>query len=597
LNGGARVMSLVRVFRHRRHVWRWSRQRYAALRRWLGSHDAALLPVAVLIGAVAGLGTAAQSWIAHSLQGLLYGISYNRLSALESIHHPAKLLFLPLGGLLLALLTWLIAMRRTPVDVIEANAMHGGRIPWRDGAQVCAQTMVSNGFGASVGLEAAYAQFGGTAASSVGQVLSLKRSDLRIMVGAGAGAAIGAAFSSPLTGAFYALNIVIGAYTPAAMAPVAAAALTGALVDRAIGGAPFLTVVEAAHPQSATNYLLYAGLGLLCALVGILIMRFQGLVEAGVAKLRIPPLARPFIGGLLLMPIAWASPQALSSGHGALRLELALQPAEQFLLTVFALKVLASVISLSFGFRGGLFFASLFLGSLLGPVYAGAVNLAAGHEVLSALDAALVGMAALSVVIVGGPMTLSLLVLETTHDFALVGVVLTATLCASAITRNLFGYSFSTWRFHLRGARIRSPRDIGWNEDITASDLMRRDPVVLDSAGTVEEFRDRVALGSTSRVLLRDAEGRFHGIVETARAYDPSHALDQPLAELVEGRHGSVGLREPIGAVLDAFDREDADDLAVVDRRGRIVGYLTAKYVARRYVEESEKAQARLFGE
>lgn len=591
------MSTLARTFSHRRQVWRWLRLRYSALRRWLGNHDAALLPVAALVGAVAGLGTAAQSWVAHSLQRLLYGISYNRLSALESIHHPAKLLFLPLGGLLLALLTWLIAMRRTPVDVIEANAMHGGRIPWRDGAQVCAQTLVSNGFGASVGLEAAYAQFGGTAASSVGQVLSLKRSDLRVMVGAGAGAAIGAAFSSPLTGAFYAFEIVIGAYTPAAMAPVAAATLAGVLVDRMIGGAPFLTVVEAAHPQSPTNYLLYAGLGLVCALAGILIMRFQALVETGVGALRIPSLARPIIGGLLLMPIAWASPQALSSGHGALRLELALQPTAQFLLTVFALKVLASVISLSFGFRGGLFFASLFLGSLLGPVYADVVNLAFGHEILSGLDAALVGMAALSVVIVGGPMTLSLLVLETTHDFALTGVVLTATLCASAITRNLFGYSFSTWRFHMRGAKIRSPRDIGWNETITAADLMRRDPVVLGTEVTVGDFREKVTLGSTSRVLLRDPDGRFHGIVDTARAYDPSHAADELLVDLVEGKHGAVGLDQPISEVLDAFDREDADDLAVIDRRGRVVGYLTAKYVARRYVEESEKAQARLFGE
>lgn len=49
---------------------------------------------------------------------------------------------------------------------------------------------------------------------------------MRVLVGAGAGAAIGAAFGAPLTGAFYAFEIVIVAYTPAAIARVAAACLS-----------------------------------------------------------------------------------------------------------------------------------------------------------------------------------------------------------------------------------------------------------------------------------------------------------------------------------------------------------------------------------
>ena len=58
-----------------------------------------------------------------------------------------------------------------------------------------------------------------------GGALNLRRSDLRTFVGAGAGAGIAAAFGAPITGAFYAFEIVIGAYTPSAIAPVAAAAL------------------------------------------------------------------------------------------------------------------------------------------------------------------------------------------------------------------------------------------------------------------------------------------------------------------------------------------------------------------------------------
>ncbi|MFX4914293.1 chloride channel protein, partial [Acinetobacter baumannii] len=90
-------------------------------------------------------------------------------------------------------------------------------------------------------------------------------------------------------------------------------------------------------------------------------------------------------------------------GHGALHLDLALHPALEFLAIVLLLKIAASVISLSFGFRGGLFFASLFLGSLIGQLFAGIVNTLGLGFALNPNDAALVGMAALSVSVVGGP--------------------------------------------------------------------------------------------------------------------------------------------------------------------------------------------------
>ena len=68
---------------------------------------------------------------------------------------------------------------------------------------------------------------------------------------------------------------------------------------------------------------------------------------------------------ILLMPLALASAQTLLAGHGALHLDLMLQPVLFVLMMVLGLKIAASVISLSFGFRGGLFFASLFLRSLV----------------------------------------------------------------------------------------------------------------------------------------------------------------------------------------------------------------------------------------
>ncbi len=567
-------------------------------RRRLRESEAAFILLAILAGVAAGLITNLLQLMAHGIQELLYGVSINRLSALGEIRHPWRLLGLPLGGLALVLLARLLRRRQRPlIDVVEANALHGGRIPMADNLVIARQTVLSNGAGASVGLEAAYAQMGGGVASLLGQWLKLRRNDLRTLVGAGAGAGVGAAFGAPLAGAFYAFEIVIGHYTPAAIAPVVAAALSAAFVTRALGVEPWLIATTADRILGTADYLLYALLGLLCAGLGILIMRMVTFAELRVQGWTWPGRWRPLIGGVLLMPLAWLTPQTLSAGHGALHLNLILLPDWTVLLMILCLKIAASVISLSFGFRGGLFFASLFLGSLAGQIFAQIVDLIGIGWSLDPNDAALVGMAALSVAIVGGPMTLGLLMLETTHDFQLMGVVLTASLLSSAVTREMFGYSFSTWRLHLRGSTIRSPRDIGWVMNLTAGRMMRRDWVSVPDTMSVGQFRALVPLGSASKAIMIDGAGGYRGIVPTAAAYRPELAEDAPIAPLAIMADISLRADADIRAILPLFDKAAADELAVVDESGLVLGVLTEKHARRRYFEEIESSQRALFGE
>ncbi|MEE4450967.1 chloride channel protein [Novosphingobium resinovorum] len=566
-------------------------------RQRLRSSEMAFIVLALIAGLAAGWLTNLQGFIAHTLQQILYGIGNNRLSALGEIRNWWRLLALPLGGLVLvAMAHFLKGRRRAPIDVVEANALHSGRIPFIDNLVISVQTIISNGAGASVGLEAAYAQMGGGVASVLGQWFKLRRSDMRTLVGAGAGAAVGAAFGAPLAGAFYAFEIVIGTYTPAAIAPVVAAALGAAFVTRALGVEPYLIATAADRTLTTGDYFIYTILGLACALVGIAMMRLVTFAEQKMQGVS-GRIARwkPVIGGFLLMPLAMVTPQTLSAGHGAMHLNIAMQPALQFLVTVLVLKVLASAISIAFGFRGGLFFASLFIGSLVGLIFAALASMAG--IALDINDAALVGMSALAVSVVGGPMTLAMLMLETTHDFALMGVVLTASLVSSALTRETFGYSFSTWRLHVRGSIIRSPRDIGWMLALTAGRIMRKDWKSAAASLSVADFRAQVPLGSTSKAILLDDEGHYAGIVATASAYNPELAPDTQVGTLATLQANTLSPVTDIRAMLKAFDLAVADELAVVDGVGNVVGVVTERHARRRYFEEIEASQRELFGE
>lgn len=52
-----------------------------------------------------------------------------------------------------------------------------------------------------------------------------------------------------------------------------------------------------------------------------------------------------------------------------------------------------------------------------------------------------------------------------------------------------------------------------------------------------------------------------------------------------------------IGEAMEMFDSSEADDLAVVDGTGRVLGLITEKFVRKRYAEELERAQRELYGE
>ena len=569
----------------------------SAVRRLFRSSEAVIVALAVALGIAAGILTFALNRTAHGLQWLIYGFSGQSLSAAPSVS-PFSLLALPIGGLLLGFGSRAAARRwRTPVDVVEANALHGGAIPLRDSVLVCAQTLLSNGVGASVGLEAAYAQAGGGFSSVVGQWLRLRRADMRILVGAGAGAAIGAAFSAPLTGAFYAFEIVIGAYTPAAIAPVAAAALSAVLTARLLGLEAYIIALPGAKAITTEDYLIYAALGIVCAGVAIGVMRAVTFIEETVRSSSLPDNWRPAIGGMLLIPLAMVTPQTLSAGHGALHMDLGAEVALRFLVLVFAVKIMASAVSLGFGFRGGLFFASLFIGSLAGQLFAGALAHIGGAPPIDPSDAALIGMAAMGASIIGAPMTMSLLVLETTHDFALTGVAVTAALCASTVVRETFGFSFSTWRMHTRGQTIRSARDVGWIRNLTVGKMMQRAADTVPAATSIAEFRRRFPLGSTPSVVLTDATGAYFGILETSRAFDTNLAEDSEVGALAEMKGIALEPQQDVLEAMKVFDGQGADFLAVVSAEGEVIGTLAEKFVHRRYTDEIEKTQREMFGE
>lgn len=576
----------------------------AQLRTAVRSSELLLVAIAAVVGCGAGAAVTVMSRAAQWAHVILFRIALDqRLSAVDHVAPWTALTAPAAGGVVIGLIElWRrLSHARVAVDPVEANALRGGRMSLRDSLLVSVQTLISNGCGASVGLEAGYTQIGSGLASRLGLALKLRRNDLRIMVGCGAAGAIAAAFGAPLTGAFYAFEVIVGVYSIANVATVTAAALTGALTAAALGGSPYALNASVVLAVKPLHYLPLMAIGLAAAALGVAVMRLTDLFERAFQASPVPLWARPAAGGLMVGALALVTPQILAAGHGAMRLDLPLRLGVAALAALIGLKLLAALISLGSGFRGGLFFCSLFVGALLGKIGASLCQLFLSSWGVDPTACVLTGMGVFAVAVVGGPLTMSFLVLETTGDFSVTAPVLAACVLTSFVVRQTFGYSFSTWRLHLRGETIRSAADVGWIRSLTVGRMMRGDPHTIESRATVAEFRKRYPLGSTHVVVVLDDLGRYAGMAQTPELHTAE--LDEradmtSVGDLAHDRLIALLPEWTVKQALDTFDRAEAETLAVIDREdsGKVIGLLTERHASRRYAEELDKANRGVVG-
>jgi CIC family chloride channel protein len=600
---GARFRRVARGVPHR--VQLYTRLIY---RKLLASRvrdsELALLLIAVLIGAVVSVVTCLTGEALVLIRVVLFGSTEAvHLSSGEGID-PLRLIAVPIVGSLIYGFVAYGERRlrgRDIIDPIEANALYGGKMSLKDSISLALMTLFSAGIGASVGMEAAYTQAGSGLASRAGQYLRFRRQDLRVLVGCGAAAAIAAAFNAPLAGSFYAFELVIGAYSLTALAPVGMAAVTAALVGRTFFNLQPLMIIPTQMPPGNVDFLYFAATGIAAALIGVIAMRTVTGVESILQQWKLPRGLRPFIGGIVLGGLAFAFPPVLGSGHGGIEVTITQATPFMLLLGLLAAKLVASAVSVGSGLRGGLFSSSLYIGALLGALIGQLAALIDPILSTESITFTLVGMGAVGAAIVGAPVTMILLVLELTASYSITIGVIVAVLLASFGVRQWFGYSFSTWRFHQRGLKLKGAHDVGWIQDLTAETLMQRDMVFVRASDGLEAVKAQHPAGETGQLFVLDDEGGYRGVIDGATlhlAAAPTGGTASRVGDLLPLKQPVLARKTPIRTVLQLFEESELEILAVVDSTVTryVLGYCTESYVLRRYNQELERRRSEELG-
>jgi CIC family chloride channel protein len=477
-----------------------------------------LITLAIAVGMISGLGAVALHWLIESTHTVAQEFPWTHYVP-ASFAHAFHLAATPaIGALVAGSLVWLLARHdhsHGTSAVMEAVALHGGRLPLRPFVTKIVGAGLLIGSGGSAGPEDPSVQIGGAVGSAVGTRLKLSVARVNTLVTAGVASAIAAAFNAPIAGVFFALEVVAGDFSTTLFAPVVLASVVASIIGRAfLGDQPAFSVPQYGLIYPFIETPLYVVLGLVCALAGAVFIRAFFVSEAFFDKLPLPAPLRAGLGGLLVGIIALFVPDVLGTGYEpATHILDGSEPTGTLLLILLGAKFLATLVTLGAVRVGGTFAPAMVMGSMIGGVFGHIVNLLFPGLVAPPAAFALVGMGAMLTAVVRAPITAVLLLFEITGDYSIILAIMASVVSSFLLSHRLHPESIYTERLARKGIQLRFGRDVNILELVTVGEAMTPDFTTVPRTMTLAQLV--VLFGRTQHhgFPVVDEEGKLYGIV------------------------------------------------------------------------------------
>jgi len=486
-------------------------------RRLRNSEYSFMMLIAAAIGVLGGLGAILFRFLIEGVQYVAYGMQEYGLSLFDALEWWHIVLVPAVGGLLLAPIVHYFAREAKGhgvPEVMEAVALKQGVIRKRI---VVAKTLASAiciGTGGSVGREGPIVQIGSAIGSTLGQILRVSRSKLRTMVGCGAAAGIAATFNAPLAGVLFSLEVILGDFGVRRFTPIVVSSVIATATSHYCVGDVLAFDITAEYTMvSFLELVPYSLLGAVAGLGGLAFSRLIYASEDLFERSRIPALAQPVLGGLLIGAIGLRYPHVFGVGYETIEMALNAEVAWTMLFLLLGVKMVATSITLGSGGSGGIFAPSLFLGAVLGG---GLGHLY--HQILPGLTAesgayALVGMGAFVSATTHAPLTSIMIIFEMTNDYKIILPLMFACIIANALSSGLHRDSIYTMKLVRRGLNIHRGRDVNVLNSLKVETIISPDYLTIAEHTHLGAMLQLMIKHSNTYFYVIDEHGGFRGVV------------------------------------------------------------------------------------
>jgi len=396
-----------------------------------------------------------------------------------------------------------------PSDTIFAAHRVDNELDIKSGVASTLAAFFSAAGGASVGQYGPLVHFGATLGSWLKAILKL-RINTDIVLGGGVAAAISAGFSAPLTGIIFAHEAILRHFSFKALAPIALASGTAIVIHNYLWNSSTFIM----GPYSATDVgpmiLISIAAGPFFGFVAILfmftILTFAKLpTQMGLNQFQSFLIA---ITGLSIIGTFY--PEVMGLGTTAI---INLTAGSTLLLMAVAIlfgKIIATALSLGFGFFGGVFSPALLVGAAAGSIATSVLSWM-GIQSFQGPELIICGMAAVAGSVIGAPISMIMIVLELTGSYSLALASTIGIVTATMISGQLFEHSIFDKQLLSRGIDLSQGRmGIRLMEEnitkITSSNVLKFKPEV-----TVDVAKAEMVKMQVNEAYVNTHEGKYIG--------------------------------------------------------------------------------------
>ena len=470
-----------------------------------------------------------------------------------------------------------------------------------------AASSVTIGFGGSVGAEAPIVLTGAAIGSNLGRVFRLDQKTLMLLVGCGAAGAVAGIFKAPIAGLVFVIEVLMLDLTMTSVLPLLISSVTAATMSYIFTGTEAMfsfSQTEEFHINRIPYVLL---LGVFCGLLSLYFTRTMIKVEGLYGKLK-HYWQRFLAGSIVLSLLIFLFPPLYGEGYNTIESLLNgqfMHLTDQspfntmntnywgiviFLGLILLMKVFASSATNSGGGCGGIFAPSLYLGSIIGFVFAYIANYFHLSTPLSEKNFALLGMAGVMAGVMHAPLTGVFLIAELTGGYDLFLPLMIVATSSYATIKAFEPHSLYSMRLAKKGELLTHHKDqavltLMKMEHIIETDFIKVNPQM--SLGDL--VKKAIAHSSRNVFPVIESDGKLLGIVlvddlrnimfrpELYDRFLVSRFMISPPAKIVNNMS--------MEKIMKIFDDTKAWNLPVINENGHYLGFVSKSKILDAYRE------------
>ncbi len=463
-------------------------------------------------------------------------------------------------------------------------------------------SVLTVGFGGSVGLEGPTVATGAAYGSAIGKAFNLTYKQVIILLGAASAAAMSAIFKAPLTGVVFAMEVIMIDLTVTSVIPLIIASVTAILTSYFFLGTEVIYHFELKEMFKMIDLPYYALLGILTGLLSVYFTKVYIYIHKVFSDLNNWVYAL-LIGGISLGVLIFLFPALYGEGFEIINNALAGNPDLVFSSSIFSsisdnvyfiigimfavvlFKAFATSITFAAGGVGGIFAPTLFNGSILGLLFA--MVLSQFGIDMSYSNFSLVGMSGAIAGVLQAPLTAIFLIAEITGGYQLLIPLMIVSLTSFLTTRIFIKNSVYTHQLSERGQLLTHHTDHNILKMMEMTNLIENNFKIVYSGQKLRDLVEAIQESDRNIFPVLDKDDKFIGmitmpdirkIIFKTQLYDTIKVDELMVKPIV-----TILPNESMNSIASKLHKTSYYNIPVLDEDGKYLGFVSRANVFSEY--------------